>query len=322
MPKMKDTITYIKQTLAGIYPPEEIRGFTRLIFSYICNLSYNQQILCKDKQIPENEKKRIYAILTRLKKQEPIQYITGETEFYSFPVKVNPSVLIPRPETEELVDLIIKSPQVKQYSENALLQFPQSKGFPSPSPFESPPVNRLSDVSRIKILDIGTGSGCIAIALAGHIPSAEVTATDNSAPALQTARTNARLNKTDIRFLQSDILDIGQATSIISGAFDIIVSNPPYVKNSEQYAMNPNVLDYEPHAALFVPDEDPLLFYRAIIVFAQKKLTPGGMLYFEINPECDALISEMLYNNRFTNTEIIRDLSGKNRFVVAKKNEK
>ncbi|MDR2775098.1 MAG: peptide chain release factor N(5)-glutamine methyltransferase [Tannerella sp.] len=277
--------------LAGIYPTEEIRGLIRVIFSYICNLSYNQQILCKDKQIPENEKKQIYAILDRLKKHEPVQYIIGETEFYSFPMKVNPSVLIPRPETEELVDLIIKSPQIKQYS----------------------------DVSGIKILDIGTGSGCIAIALARHIPSAEVTAVDISEQALQTARTNARLNKTDIRFLQSDILDTDQAASLISGAFDIIVSNPPYVRNSEQYAMSTNVLDYEPHGALFVPDTDPLRFYRAIIVLAQKKLTPEGMIYFEINPACDALITEMLYNNRFINTEIIRDLSGKNRFVIAKK---
>jgi release factor glutamine methyltransferase len=319
MPKMRDTTTYIKQTLADIYPPEEIRGFTRLIFSYICNLSYNQQILCKDKQIPENEKKRICAILNRLKKQEPIQYIIGETEFYSFPMKVNPSVLIPRPETEELVDLIIKSSQVKRYAENALPRHPPSKAFLLPSTSEPPHGKRLSDVSRIKILDIGTGSGCIAIALAGHIPSAEVTAIDNSKPALQTAMTNARLNKTDIRFLQSDILNIDQAASLISGAFDLIVSNPPYVKNSEQCAMSPNVLDYEPHCALFVPDEDPLLFYRAIIAFAQKKFTPGGLLYFEINPECDTLIAEMLYNNGFTHTEIIRDLSGKNRFVIAKK---
>jgi release factor glutamine methyltransferase len=283
---MRDTTAYIKQTLAEIYPPEEIRSFIRLIFSHTCNLSCNQQILCKDKQIPENEKKQIHAILKRLKKQEPIQYIIGETEFYSLPMKVNPAVLIPRPETEELVDLIIK-------------QHP--------------------DVSRIKILDVGTGSGCIAVALAKHMPHAEVTATDISEPALQTARTNARLNKTDIRFLLSDILDSDEAVSLISDGFDIIVSNPPYVRNSERQAMSANVLDYEPHSALFVPDENPLLFYRAIAVFAQKKLTGGGIIYFEINPECEALIAGMLYSNGFTNTEIIQDLSGKKRFVTAKK---
>ncbi|MDR1523630.1 MAG: peptide chain release factor N(5)-glutamine methyltransferase [Tannerella sp.] len=288
---MEETTAYIKKTLADIYPLEEIRSFIHLIFLYVCSLSRNQQILCKDKQIPENEKERIYAITERLKKQEPIQYILGETTFYSLPVKVNPSVLIPRPETEELVDLILKSPPVKRHSGD----------------------------SRIKILDIGTGSGCIAIALAKHIPHAGVTATDLSEAALQTARTNALLNKTGIRFLQSDILDTTSAVSLITGDFDMIVSNPPYVKNSEWQAMSPNVLDYEPHSALFVPDEDPLLFYRAITGFAQEKLIPGGAVYFEINPECDTLITGMLRNEGFTGTEIIRDLSGKNRFVTAKK---
>ncbi|MDR2681375.1 MAG: peptide chain release factor N(5)-glutamine methyltransferase [Tannerella sp.] len=266
-------------------------SFIRLIFSYVCRLSYSRQILCKDEQIPENEKERIYAVTERLKKQEPVQYILGETEFYSLPMKVNPSVLIPRPETEELVDLIIKSTSAK----------------------------RVSNDSRTKILDIGAGSGCIAIALAKHIPHAEVTATDISEPALQTARTNALLNKTVIRFLQSDILDTASAGSIITGDFDIIVSNPPYVKNSERQAMHPNVLDYEPHNALFVPDEAPLLFYKAIAGFAREKLSSCGVIYFEINPACDTLIIEMLHDKGFAGTEIIRDLSGKNRFVTAKK---
>jgi release factor glutamine methyltransferase len=285
---MKDTTAYIKRALAGVYPPEEICGLVRLIFLAICGMSRNQQILCKDKQISENEKEQIRAVTGRLKRQEPIQYILGETEFYSFPVKVNPSVLIPRPETEELVDLILKSPFVK--------------GAP--------------DGLRIKILDVGTGSGCIAIALAGHIPHAEITATDISEPALQTARTNARLNGANIRFLRSDMLDGGR---LIAGRFDIIVSNPPYVKDSERLTMCANVLEYEPHGALFVPDDNPLLFYRAIAVLAREKLASGGVIYFEINPECDMLITEMLHREGFTDTEIIRDLSGKNRFAVARR---
>ncbi|MDR1382163.1 MAG: peptide chain release factor N(5)-glutamine methyltransferase [Tannerella sp.] len=289
---MKDTTAYIKHTLADIYPPEETRCFIRLIFSHVCGLSHHQQILCKDKQISENEKKRIYAIAERLKKQEPVQYILGETEFYSFPLKVNPSVLIPRPETEELVDLIIKSAAA-------------AKCCP--------------DDSRTGILDVGTGSGCIAIALAGRMPRAEVTATDISEAALQTARMNARMNKTCIRFLQSDILDTRSAVSLVTGDFDVIVSNPPYVKNSERRAMSSNVLDYEPHGALFVPDDDPLLFYRAIAVFAREKLAAGGAVYFEINPACNTLITGMLHREGFADTEIIRDLSGKNRFVTAKK---
>jgi release factor glutamine methyltransferase len=287
---MTNTTAYIKETLANIYPAEEIRSFIRLIFSNICGLSYNQQILCKDKQIPEKEKELIYSITERLKKQEPLQYILGETEFYSLPVTVNPSVLIPRPETEELVDLIIKSPFVKQHPEN----------FP------------------VKILDIGTGSGCIAIALAKHLSHAEVAATDISEPALQTARANALLNNTDIRFFQSDILDTDAAIIHMAGDFDLIVSNPPYIKNRERKAMHSNVLNFEPHSALFVPDEDPLLFYKAIAGLARKKLVSEGRIYFEINPECDILISEMLHNQGFTEVEIIRDLAGKNRFASAK----
>lgn len=285
---MNATTACLQQTLAGIYPPEEIRALTRLIYSTICGLSRNRQILCKDTQIPENEKQQIRAIAERLRKQEPIQYILGETEFYSLPLKVNPSVLIPRPETEELVDIILRSPFAK----------------------------RPSDDSRISILDIGTGSGCIAIALAAHLPHASLTATDISEPALQTARTNARLNNVDIRFLQSDILDARPSTA---GRFDLIVSNPPYVKNSERHAISPNVLDHEPHGALFVPDDDPLLFYEAITVFAREKLVPGGAIYFEINPACDALLTAMLHREGFTDTEILRDLSGKNRFAVARR---
>jgi release factor glutamine methyltransferase len=286
---VEDITAYIKKTLVISYPPEEINLFIRLILSNICGISYLQQILCKDKQIPENEKERIYTITERLKKQEPIQYILGETEFYSLPMKVNPSVLIPRPETEELVDMIIKSSFIKQRQGN----------------------------TPIRILDIGTGSGCIAIALAKHIPHAEVSATDISEPALQTAQTNALLNNTDIRFYRSDILDTPSTLAAITGNFDIIVSNPPYVKNCESKEMSPNVLNFEPHSALFVPDETPLLFYKAIVGLACHKLAPKGMICFEINPQCDVLATKMLYDNGFMKVEIIRDLSGKNRFVFA-----
>jgi release factor glutamine methyltransferase len=146
-----------------------------------------------------------------------------------------------------------------------------------------------------------------------------VSATDISEPALQTARANAFTNKTGIRFFQSDILDTDSAITCIDGDFDIIISNPPYVKNSERETMSPNVLNFEPHHALFVPDEDPLLFYRATADFAQKKLVSGGRIYFEINPRCDCLVTEMLLDKGFTDIEIIRDLSGKNRFAFARK---
>jgi release factor glutamine methyltransferase len=288
---VEDTTAYIKRTLVNIYSSEEISHLIRLILSYTCELSYLQQILCKDKQIPENRKRRIFAITERLKRQEPIQYIIGETEFYSLPIKVNPCVLIPRPETEELVDMIIKSPFVTHRPTNIPL----------------------------RILDVGTGSGCIAIALAKHIPHADVSATDVSEPALQTAQANALLNNVSVRFFRSDMRDVASTLTHITGIFDIIVSNPPYVKNCEKKDMSPNVLNFEPHSALFVPDETPLLFYDAIADLARRKLGPKGIICFEINPRCDVTITEMLYDKGFTKTNLFPDLSGKNRFIFARK---
>ena len=295
---MKSITTHIKETLGLLYPPEEVRCFVRLILSHVCGLSYNQQILCKDKQIPEKEKEEIYTIICRLKKMEPIQYILGETEFYSLPIKVNPSVLIPRPETEELVDIIVKNVM---------------------SAYNNKMSERVENRQPIQILDIGTGSGCIAIALAKHIPDAVVTAIDISGTTLQTAKENALLNNVDICFLKVDILNTSNANELINGSFDIVVSNPPYIKDEEKRFMNANVIDYEPHQALFVPDEDPLLFYKAIAEFAKQKLTPEGIIYFEINPSCDMMIIEMLSEKGFVYSEIINDLSGKNRFISAKK---
>jgi len=291
---MKTTTSYIRETLNGLYAPEEIRCITRLIFSHVCRLSHNQQILCKDKQIPEKEKEEILAIINRLKKMEPLQYIFGETEFYSLPMKVNLSVLIPRPETEELVDMIIKS------SDSVITLFPVNS-------------------KPLKILDIGTGSGCIPIALAKHIPDATVTAIDISETALQTAKENAIQNNVDVHFIQADILKTSEATEIIPGDFDIIVSNPPYITDKEKGAMCENVIAYEPHCALFVPDEDPLLFYKAIADFALLKLAPEGTIYFEINTNYGLEVTAMLQEKGFTQTELIQDLSSKNRFVTAKK---
>ena len=289
---MKLITTYIHERLQALYPPEEIRFFVRLILSAVCGLSYNQQILCKDRQISENEKKQIFDIVERLVNMEPVQYILGETEFYSIPLKVNPSVLIPRHETEELVDYIIRflSTNLHELTRN-------------PHP-------------RFSILDIGSGSGCMAVALAKHLPFADVLGVDVSIDALHTAMENARLNNVSIRFIQADILDTEKAVALIPGSFDLIVSNPPYVLEAEKVAMSANVLNYEPHLALFVPNDNPLLFYDAIADFALQKLTPSGMLFFEINPLCDALIIDLLHKKGFTHTQLIRDLSGKNRIVT------
>ena len=295
---MQQTTSYIQKTLEALYSTEEIRCFIRLILSHVCGLSHNQQILCKDKQIPENEKEQIYIIVNRLEKMEPLQYIIGETEFYSMVLNVNPSVLIPRPETEELTYMIIKA-----YTDNKDRQgeFSEKK--------------TLNAESSIEILDIGTGSGCIAITLARNIPGSKVTAVDVSDSALQTAKQNAFLNNVIIRFIKADILNTEESVGLISGEYDIIVSNPPYIRESEKESMEANVLNYEPHTALFVPDNDPLRFYRAIADFAKEKLVAGGKIYFEINAGCDIITNEMLHEKGFIHTEIHCDLSGKNRFI-------
>ena len=299
---MQSITNYILKQLQAFYPPEETSSFVRLILSAVCGLSYTQQICCKDKQISANEKKQIYTIVDRLSKMEPIQYILGETEFYSIPMKVNPSVMIPRPETEELVDLIL-----------ATLNVPLGVA----SRYVAPP----------HIIDIGTGSGCIAIALAKHIPDAVVTAIDISEAALQTAKRNAQLCfvtqpeatsfTTLIRFIQADILDTEKTVSLFPEKFDLMVSNPPYIMAHEKASMSANVLDYEPHNALFVPADAPLLYYNAIADFAMLKLSSQGALFLEINPLCHTSIIELFQEKGFTQIEVIHDLSGKNRFITA-----
>lgn len=285
---MKHITTYMNDQLQALYPPEEIRGFIRIILEKVCGLSNNQQILCKDKQIPENEKNRIYEIVDRLKMMEPLQYIFGETEFYSYRLAVNPSVMIPRPETEELVDMIIKSDYINARSK------------------------RLS----FSILDVGTGSGCIIIALANHFRECFAEAVDISIPALELASRNSFQYDESILFKNIDILDTENFIKNSIYKFDLIVSNPPYIKKNEKAAMSANVLDYEPHQALFVPSTKPIIYYEAIADFALKKLKSGGMIFFEINPLCCKLIVNMLHKKGFTNTSVIRDLSGKERFIT------
>lgn len=281
---MTETVAYIQDTLKDYYPPSEIKAFTRLIMERVCDLLPHQFLLCKDKELSEKEKTQIYNIVERLTKQEPIQYIFGLTDFYGFEFEVNPSVLIPRPETEELVELIVRdNPQEKE----------------------------------IDILDIGTGSGCIAVTLKKLMNHAMVYGLDISEEALKTARRNASRNHSQITLLQKDILNPRKAADSIKPDFDIIVSNPPYVMEKEKAAMEANVLDYEPSLALFVPDDDPLLYYRCIAVFAEQKLKKRGYLYFEINSQLGEETVELLHTLEFRNIELIQDLSGKDRFVKA-----
>lgn len=282
---MTETIAYIKESLKESYPPSEVNSLIRLIMERVCHILPHHFILYTDKILPENEKRRIREITGRLKLMEPIQYILGTADFYSLQFEVTPSVLIPRPETEELVEQVI-----------------------------------LDNAGKAaKILDIGTGSGCIAITLQKHLPQAQVMAADISPEALETARRNALRNNTIISFIQTDILDIEKAESDIPYPVDIIVSNPPYIKEEEKKEMEKNVLDYEPHSALFVPNDDPLLFYRHIARFGQKRLNTGGRIYFEINAACGKMTVAMLTEEGYHNIQLMQDLSGKDRIIKADK---
>jgi len=218
----------------------------------------------------------------RLKTGEPVQYVIGETIFYDCIIKVNRGVLIPRPETEELVDLIVK----------------ENRGFTG------------------TIIDVGTGSGCIAIALGVNLPLAKITGIDKSRCAIKTAIRNAELNNSPVSFSEADLFKINPSQI---GNTDIIVSNPPYVRNSEKQLMHRNVLDFEPPRALFVPDDDPLKFYRAILDLAGNILKPGGSVWFEINEAMGGSVIELLKSYKFHGINIIKDINGKDRIAKGKK---
>ncbi len=279
---MQKTIQYIKTELAAYYPETEISGFVRLLSESVLSMSYTDMILKKDRIVTAEESNSIAEIVDRLKKHEPIQYILGEAEFFGLTLEVNPAVLIPRPETEELVHLIVKS------------QLP----------------------SQAKILDIGTGSGCIALALKSELPKSSVTGIDISEAALQTAKKNALKNELDVEFKLADILNWKDYSW---PKLDVIVSNPPYVRELEKEKMEQNVLAFEPEGALYVPDDDPLIFYRPITEFARKTLQKKGRLYFEINEYLGEEMKELVKSLGFSKVELHQDINGRNRMLECMK---
>jgi release factor glutamine methyltransferase len=306
---LKSYKTKFFQELSSLYDEKEIESFFYLILENFhqikrIDLALNPQMEMNDKQLLHWE-----SILSDLKKQKPIQYILGETEFYGLPFLVNENTLIPRPETEELVELIIK--------QNSKSEIPPE-----------PKVNGAKLNSKLKILDIGTGSGCIAISLVKNISNVEVYAIDISEEALETAKKNAQINQVEIHFIQADILKINNLEQLptsnpklethnpkLETQFDIIVSNPPYVRNLEKQEINPNVLEYEPHLALFVEDEDALLFYRKIAQLALKSLSPNGRLYFEINQYLGKETVELIESFGFKNVVLHKDIYGNDRMI-------
>ncbi|KJJ39549.1 peptide chain release factor N(5)-glutamine methyltransferase [Aequorivita vladivostokensis] len=279
--KISDLKSNFKKSLSELYPSEEVQSFFNILSEKYLNLSRIEIALNPERTISATEAEKFQKAILRLQNHEPIQYIIGETEFYGLPFKVNKHTLIPRPETEELVEWILS-------------------GFP-PSGAKG-------------ILDIGTGSGCIAISLAKNLPNAKISALDISEEALKIAEANAKLNKVEVDFFQTDIL----AAETLPMKYDVIVSNPPYVRELEKKQMQQNVLKYEPHSALYVKDEDPLLFYRAISHLAKNHLNPSGKLFFEINEYLAYEMTELLKAEGFKNIEIKKDIYGKDRMLKCK----
>jgi len=289
---MKNIFRFIEEQLRDFYSLAEIKSFSYMMLESVCQMDKSSILRHKDKQISLNEQLKIQEIINELKNHRPIQYILGETEFYGLKFKVDENVLIPRPETEELVERIIN---------------------------DTPPPDPLQRGKKYRALDIGTGSGCIAVALAKHLPGAEVFALDISEKALEVARQNAKQNQVDVHFFQQDILN-DETFPVPSGAFDCIVSNPPYVTQKEKTAMAKNVLDYEPHQALFVPNENPLLFYERIADFACKHLKEDGALYFETNSFYGQAAAKMLEDKNYHPVELLKDISENDRILIAKLN--
>lgn len=271
--------------LDALYDKEEVNNFFFMLIESYYSLS--KLALAMDPDLKVENYDAIFKALELLKKQQPIQYILGETEFYGLPFKVNQHTLIPRPETEELVEWVVHTK-------------------PKPSH------------QQLTILDIGTGSGCIAIALAKQLPNAKVFALDISNDALKMAKHNAVLNAVDVEFIEADILNVEDG--YISGLkFDIIVSNPPYIREEEKQYMKPNVLDNEPHLALFVQHKDPLLFYKAITEFAVTNLYDKGTLFFEINEYLGNDMIQLLVKHHFENIQLKQDMFRKDRMIKGDK---
>lgn len=275
-------LNHVSRQLSRIFNHNEIQTIRKFIAEAVLNVPYHQVFLNTDQMVNETKVLEVDRVINELIAGKPLQYALGLAYFSDLVLKVNQSVLIPRPETEELVSLIVRE-----------------------NNFKNP-----------RILDVGTGSGCIALALAKHISNSIVSAIDILSDAIALAKENAVSNHLSVNFIQADIFD---PKPIVGLSFDIVVSNPPYVTESEKEYMNRNVLDFEPHIALFVPDDDPLIFYRAIAAQSVSWLAPGGWLWFEINEVFCAEVIDLLKSKGFINIVSIYDFRGKPRFVKAQK---
>jgi len=279
--KIKDILRFFRDELNDTYEKEELESIIAYCLEDFLNIKRAAISLNLETTVSESELLKFNFAIKDLKNHRPLQYVLGMADFYRLKFFVNEQVLIPRPETEELVHLIIQD-------------------------------NKLSAPS---IIDIGTGCGCIPVALKKNIPAAIVSAIDISESALHLAKRNAQKNEVDVYFFLKDILSPDENTEQQLSKYDIIVSNPPYICFSEKEQMHKNVLDYEPHLALFVNDNDPLLFYKAICDFAFKNLKVKGKIYFEINQSLAPETKDLLESKGFKNVELIKDLSNNYRIL-------
>ncbi len=282
--KLKDYRSIFIETLLPVYDAVEAESFFYLILEHKLKMRRIDLALQPDADLAEEQMVEWNTILKELLDEVPIQYLLGTTSFYGLDFEVNANVLIPRPETEELVEWIVSDCKKEPWQHR-------------------------------KILDIGTGSGCIAIALAKNISQTEIAAIDVSGEALELARVNAISNGVDVTFLCQNILE----KEDLQGQFDVIVSNPPYVRILEKAEIKKNVLEHEPHLALFVEDHDALLFYRKIAALAQKNLKENGKLYFEINQYLGLEMIDLLTSMGFIDVELRKDIYGNDRMICATK---
>lgn len=278
--KLKQYRKYFLEKLTPLFDSMEAEQFFGITLEELKGWKRTDLALNPDAELSGEEIEKWNAVLGELETQKPIQYIFGKAHFYGLEFEVNPNTLIPRPETEELVEWIITENKYK---------------------------------GQLSLLDIGTGTGCIAISLAKNLPDASVSAIDVSEGALATAKRNAKHNSVEVNFILKDIL----AAETLPQVYDVIVSNPPYVRNLEKEEIKENVLQYEPHLALFVDDNDPLLFYRKIAQLAKTQLSPNGRLYFEINQYLGPETVQMLEDMGFVNVVLKKDIYGNDRMVAA-----
>ena len=292
---VKQYRNYFNETLKTIYPITEIDSFFFLLLEEYLGFRRVDIVLKSDFKITQETLNLLQSATKQLEQEVPLQYIIGKTEFYGLPFVVNKHVLIPRPETEELVAWVVsESSRFKTFNTST---------------------KQTTDKKQLKILDIGTGSGCIPISLKKQLPFAKISAIDISEEALSVAKKNAVLNNVDIHFILQDILK----TVALDQHYDIIISNPPYVRELEKKELKNNVLKNEPHVALFVENDNPLIFYAKIAELAKKYLNKNGLLFFEINQYLGTETIDLVNKKGLKNIQLKKDMFGNNRIVVASK---